>query len=735
MCDKLDPRSRSGMTRGKMLDNNKQKEQIKELLKIHYGFDSFRPGQAEAIDSIIDKKDTIVVMPTGSGKSLIYQLPALVLDGVTIVISPLIALMKNQVDFLEQVGIPACFINSSISPDETKKRLEMIKEGYFKLLYIAPERFYNRDFVKALTDIKVSLFAIDEAHCISQWGHDFRPSYMRLKDAIELVGRPPVVALTATATPEVKEDIIKQLDLKDTKKIITGFARPNLQFGATRASDREKLGFIMDAVRSMEGKCGIIYVGTRGKVEKITNMLLESDIEATAYHAGMDIESRTWAQDSFLKGKTKVIVATNAFGLGIDKKDIRFIIHHDLPGTVEAYYQEAGRAGRDGKPSFCLLFYSPRDRYLREFFIKGDNPSPETILEVYDVITSYGQDRIVVTYAEIMESLTDDAPDMAVGTSLKILEKEGYLIRNSERTSNAYLRLANDFKTTLDFVSKKAKKQIEILEKLNEKFGDELISGWELNLDEVAGMIEVKRDSLIRAINSLKKNELAVYNPPKRGTEINILKRVDAEDVKIDFKELSKKAKRAYGKLDQMEEYVFHYGCRQKYILDYFSDVQAKKCGKCDNCLMGKEQRTRNKEQIIRRDFDSSGREIDRKKDYRNYKKKNDGGEFTVGEKKNIMNTKLTQLETLDLYIKGCGIKEIAEKRGLTDGTVSEHLCFLIEKKLIKDIDKLVDKKKQERIKKAFKKIGADKLKPIKEELGDSCSYEEIKIIKSKGGF
>lgn len=708
-----------------MLDNIKQKEQTKELLKIHYGFDSFKPGQEDAIDSILEKKDTIVIMPTGGGKSLVYQLPALVLEGVTIVISPLIALMKDQVDFLEQIGVPACFINSSISPDETKKRLKLVKEGHFKLLYIAPERFYNKEFIDVLSETKIALFAIDEAHCISQWGHDFRPSYMRLRDAVELVGRPPVVALTATATPEVREDIVKQLNLKNPEKIITGFARPNLQFGATRASGREKLGMIMDAVRSMEGKCGIIYVGTRGKADEITQMLLEADIEAATYHAGMDQESRVWAQDSFLKGKTKVIVATNAFGLGIDKKDIRFIIHHDIPGTVEAYYQEAGRAGRDGKSAFCLLFYSPRDRYLREFFIKGDNPSPETVLEVYRIITSYDQDRIIVTYAEIMESLVDDAPDMAVGTSLKILEKEGYIVRNSERTSNAYLRLVNDFKTTLDFVSKKAKKQIEILEKLNERFSDELISGWELNLDEVAGLIEVKRDSLIRAINSLKKNELAVYNPPKRGTEINILKRVEVEDIKINFKELKEKASRAYDKLDQMEKYVFHFGCRQKYILDYFSDISSKKCGKCDNCLSP------------RKSFDSTSNEqveqerSFKKGNYRRFKKKEDGGKFEVGEKKDIMNTRLTQLDTLDLYIKGSNLKEIAQKRGLTEGTISEHVCFLVEKKLIKDIDSLVDKKKQEKIKKIFKKIGKDKLKPVKVELGDDYSYEELKITRS----
>lgn len=718
-----------------MTDFKQKKEQAKELLRIHYGFSSFRPGQEKAVDAILSGKDVLVVMPTGGGKSLIYQLPSLVLDGATIVISPLIALMKDQVDSMNRVGIPATFINSSISPDEARERLNAVKQGFYKLLYIAPERFYNDEFAASLAGLNVSLFAVDEAHCISQWGHDFRPSYMKLFRAVELCGRPPIVALTATATPEVKEDIMKQLHMSEQERVVTGFARPNLQFGVVKASDSQKLQMIVDAVQGVEG-CGIIYTGTRNKAEELTDKLLEAGVEAVFYHAGMDAESRNWTQDNFLKGKTKVIVATNAFGLGIDKKDVRFVIHHDLPGTIEAYYQEAGRAGRDGQPSLCLMFYAPKDRFLREFFIQGDNPSPETVLDIYQTLLNYETDRIFTTYSEIKEGLSNDVPDMAVGTCLKILEREGYLSRSSEKNSPAFLRMVNDYKTTLDFVSKKAKKQLEILEKLNNRFASELFEGWQLDLDEVSGTIDVGRESLVRAINSWKKAELVEYDPPKRGTEIRILKRVERDEVKIDLAALKEKARRAYQKLDDMEDYVYTVGCRPQYILDYFGELSAKPCGKCDNCLTG----GRRQELDSRRRKLEEGDDIEVDEDKRSRTKrfwgkrtealpKTDFNDMKV--KKEVMPTKLTQLETLDLFLKGNKIEEIAKTRDLTINTVTDHLCFLIEKGLIKNIDALVDKKKQTKILAAIKEVGVEKLTPIKEELGDDFSWEEIKITRA----
>jgi len=587
-----------------------RKQQLKELLKIHFGYESFLPGQEMAIDNILAGKNTVVVLPTGGGKSLIYQLPALVLEGATIVISPLIALMKDQVDSLERLGIPATFINSSISLQESARRLAAVKSGTYKIVYIAPERFYNQAFVSALKDIKISLFAIDEAHCISQWGHDFRPSYLRLKDAVRFVGRPPVVALTATATPEVRDDIVKQLEVADPELVITGFARPNLQLAVVPASNGEKMENILNLLTTNpEIGRGIIYVGTRAKADEIAEFLLDNDIKAVVYHAGMDADSRNWVQEQFMTDAAQVVVATNAFGLGINKKDIRFVIHYDLPGTIEAYYQEAGRAGRDGQPSFCLLFYHQSDRYLREFFIKGDNPEKETILEVYDFLLGRADGEadpgasILITYAEIGQSLSDTVPEMAIGTALKILEKEGYISRPNEKTSQSFLRFKKDWREVAEAVGGRAKSQREIVTKLGEKYHRELMSGWEFSPEEVAIVLKVKKDALTRAVKKLAEKDLAEYRPPFRGTEIKILKNVNPANLNLDFKALRQKAERAYAKLDEMENYVFHTGCRQEYILKYFGDLSAAPCGHCDGCLKLKRHKAKGGEDYRHKEY------------------------------------------------------------------------------------------------------------------------------------
>jgi ATP-dependent DNA helicase RecQ len=404
--------------------------QIFTLLRKRFGFANLRPGQAEVITALLTGHNVLAVMPTGSGKSLCYQLPALLYEGCTIVISPLIALMKDQVDSLRAQGIAATFVNSSLSTQEQQARLRACQAGEYHLLYIAPERLRNPRFLQTMAQTRVSLFAVDEAHCISEWGHDFRPDYLRLQQAIEFLGRPRVLALTATATVEVQQDIVRQLGCGEMQRFVTGFDRANLTYQVlTLNTAAAKLQALADLLSTQNTGSAIIYAATRRMVEEVTAFLHERGAEVLSYHAGLSDGLRRRTQETFMAAQHGIIVATNAFGMGVDKPDVRCVVHVNLPRSMEAYYQEAGRAGRDGLPAQCVLLFSYGDVKVQEFLLEQSFPPRELIEAVYQRLVAHSRRHPDRPLPALWSSGWSGGSEMQLAASLKLLEKAGYVER------------------------------------------------------------------------------------------------------------------------------------------------------------------------------------------------------------------------------------------------------------------------------------------------------------------
>lgn len=552
-----------------------------------FGLTSFRPGQREVISAIVAGNDCMCVMPTGGGKSLCFQLPSVIRPGLTIVVSPLIALMKDQVDALGQKGIPAALINSTLSLGEQTARLQDVAAGKFQLVYVAPERLRSPRFMEAIRATPIQLLAIDEAHCISQWGHDFRPDYARLGQFRQWLGDVQTVALTATATPRVRQDIVDVLRLSNPKQFMSGFARPNLDFGVVqRQSEREKDEQLEQFLKREPGS-GIIYAATRKRCDSLVEMIQQKlKISVGAYHAGMQLEQRRAIQERFMRDDLRIIVATNAFGMGIDKPDLRFVIHYNIPGSLEAYYQEAGRAGRDSQQSQCVLLYSYQDRYIQEFFIDNNYPAREVIEKVYDFLVDRPEDPIELTHEEIRDALGLSVSSEAIGSSLQTIARTGVLERLETGGGLAMLRIESELPTLVDMLPKDAtakRKTLRVVERIVGQRRGEAVFVHPRWLTQELGM---EREAMNRNLRELVKLKIIDFVPPFRGRAVHFLKQgVPFSELEIDFSALTKRKEAEYERLNQVVRYAQTPRCRQAAILDYFGDLAAADCGHCDRCL------------------------------------------------------------------------------------------------------------------------------------------------------
>ncbi len=564
-----------------------------QILKTQFGFSDFREGQKEIIDAILNSKNVLAVMPTGAGKSICYQIPALLSKSFSIVISPLISLMQDQVNALNKKGIPAAYINSSLDYLQTEKVLNNLTNNKIKLIYLAPEKLNNPEFVSKIKNLKPYFIFVDEAHCISEWGHNFRPSYRHIKQFANSVGVNKISAFTATATPDVRNDIIKQLEFIEPSVHVAGFERPNLLLNVeVTKNKKERIVKLINENKTST----IVYTSTRKNAEHLTEFLKINRINAEFYHAGLSNELRRIIQDEFLKDKINVIVATNAFGMGIDKQNIGMVIHYNIPGSIENLYQEFGRAGRDGSDSKVYLFYSERDKNTQEFLIKINHPTFEQIKNTYDAILDYHKIAVnsksstpLIIDNNLLKLIESKSVNKGLLNSvLSNLELNGYFKIRSSSSIDYYIKFIldkNQLKKYLGDISNKELKDFVL--NLLKFYGNQLFGNkTKIDFQFLFNKFGINRETSLYYFKILDRIGIIEYDQPDFNLKIEMLReRIPSKNLRLNLTDINDKFLHSQNKLDAVVDYVFTKECRFKFILKYFGEeVENYKCGICDNC-------------------------------------------------------------------------------------------------------------------------------------------------------
>lgn len=566
-----------------------------EVLKQHWGYDYFRPLQAEIIRSVIDGRDTLALMPTGGGKSLCFQVPALMNEGICIVVSPLIALIQDQVEQLKRRGISAIGIFSGMHKNQIDIALDNCIYGDVKFLYVSPERLQTTIFIERVKQMKVNLLAVDEAHCISQWGHDFRPPYMKIAEFRKIIPNVPLIALTATATKEVKEEIQTRLEMNSPTIFQQSFARENLSYSAFKEEDKESR--LIKILQNVQGS-SVIYVRNRRRTQEVSDLLNKNNITTTFYHAGLSADERSKRQANWIKNQVRVIVATNAFGMGIDKPDVRTVIHLDLPDTLEAYYQEAGRAGRDGEKAYAVALFNQVDVENLAKNIQQNYPPIELVRKVYQCLGNFFQ--LAVGSGEFSSFDFDlvefqkrfDLPPTDTYFALKILENEGFIQLSDSFHSSSKITLKVDNRQLYDFQLRNPKYD-SFIKLVLRMYGGELFSTF-LTISEVniAKAYSVPIKDVEMMLSSLEKFDLIIYDKQKDKPQVTFLTtRFDAKNLPLQVQEINYRKEKSLQKAKSVGHYVSHEKrCRTQLLLEYFDEQTDDTCGICDNCLKQKKE-------------------------------------------------------------------------------------------------------------------------------------------------